>query len=451
MQKKSFSLLTLLLLLSQLAVTRAVTPSNPPNFRSLTSLPNRSIPKNWISQAATPTSHSSPGNTSSDSSSLPSSSENVANKLPVIEPLLPTPPGWLDPKKNNALPTELECDIARLLVLEDTPTVAADGSTSSAVIANIYASLLSLFATDEASQEIMYTDAIRPYIKQEKDPNGSYFYTAVPGEENRLLGYSHCLSATKFRDVLCKDQDNYFTLDANVDSNQQTYFWVHFTTLFVSPEDGSENASSHYQWISSATGFGNYYDFYMTKDHPPDSSTYFQNGSNLCVRSFTGSIWIGSKDNSNLTNNDWTVTGNKFIGLSTSRNGDPFIKDPDSFPPKQDVPSEQPPSNAPSASEEHAGCAWDDYELQLANPNSHFKGSAWDQYSQQISHNTQSPSSNQSKNNSPQQAPPLDKETQEKIKLAIKLYQEGNSLEQIEGATGFSEAELKVIFSKLTQ
>ena len=133
--------------------------------------------------------------------------------------------------------------------------------------------------------------------------------------------------------------------------------------------------------------------------------------------------------------------------MSTSKNKSPFIQDLDPSLPKQDNPSQQPPSNKPSTPNQHEGCAWDDYELQLTNPNSNFRGSAWDDYSLRNSHQTQD-SSHSNQNNSSQQNPSLDK-----VQLAFRLHQEGKTMNEIMSATGFTftEAELNAIFSNLAQ
>ncbi len=361
----------------------------------------------------------------------------------------------LDPHNNNPLPIEIECDIARLLVLEKNPVIPNDGGIPFAVVARVYTSLLNLFATDDPSQKIMYTDDIRPYIAQHIDPNGNYFYTAVPGSEETLLGYSQCLSATTFRDVLCKDQNTLFTLDANVDSNQQDYFWVHFSTIFLTNEDGRDNGLTHYQWINR-TGPGNYYDFYLTKDHP-DLSQFFANSSNLCVRSFTGNIWVGTRDNGTHPTHDWTVTGNNSIGLLISEDGRPFVKIVDDASPSPTQPTEPSKnSNNPSDSNSNKSneSAWDDFIQNGA-------GSAWDDYLQRTkssSHNNQNvatpvsstPASPASSDNNSSQ-PAVDKETLDRAKLAVKLRQQGLPLDQIAAKTGFTEEQLQEIFSHLSQ
>ena len=315
----------------------------------------------------------------------------------------------------------------------------------------------------------MYTDKVKPYIEQHVDEKGNCTYTVLPDQVNTLLGYSHCLSATTFRDVLCKDQSTLLALDANVDSNQQTYFWIHFTTTFLLPEDHSDNGLTHYQWISH-TGMGNYYDFYFTKDHPANLSLYFSNADNLCIRSLTGNIWVGSRDNTNPTH-DWTVTNDKLRGLLTSSDGKPFVIEASTDPADSTSPSPTEPTQPSNNSDQpistntknHNGSSWEDFNRNGA-------GSSWEAYLQQSQARASSSPSYQNKNNvrpnpssptspspaSPdnnasQQNPTVDKETESKIALAIKLAQEGKSLDQIESATGFTEAQLNVIFSRLSQ
>ncbi|MBM3857370.1 MAG: hypothetical protein FJ390_05325 [Verrucomicrobia bacterium] len=391
-------------------VTGQTAPASPPNGLSSRVPPSFSLPK------TVPLPPNSLPTSSTSNSSTGSSSGNSVNPpvsiLPVKNPQLPTlptaptspvnppsntgapglpalPPNslpntaiWLNPSNNNVLPVEVECDIAQLLVLQNNPVVAADGSTPFAVVAQVYTALLNLFATDDAPQKIMYTDSVKPFIDQHIDSSGNYFYTPVSGQENTLLGYSSCLSATTFRDQLCKDQNTFYTLDGNVDSNQQTYFWVHFSTFFLTTEDGSQNGLTHYQWINH-TGIGNYYDFYFTKDHP-DLSQVIPNSSDLCIRSLTASIWVGSRDDTNPTH-DWTVTGNKSTGLRTSTDGAPFVQVPDNSSPSQENPAQPPAdSNTPAIPQESS---WDDF-LQ------HGARSSWEAYLKQNASDAQGSSSN---------------------------------------------------------
>ncbi len=446
-----------------------------------------SLPQLAVSQTATSPTTTGTSNTSNLSRFSKINRANTAQPSSFTLPpsLLnrsPKAPIWLDPSKNNALPIEIECNIARLLVLEQTPVVT-DGSEPFAVVATVYASLLNLFATDDPSQKIMYTDNIKPYIEQHADSNGNYTYTTVLGFENTLLGYSHCLSATTFRDVLCPDQSNFFTLDANVDSNQQTYFWVHFTTLFFTPDDDSDNGLTHYQWIYGDGTEGNYYDFYLTKDHPdyknsPDLSHYIPNIATLCIRSLTGNIWVGSRDNTHL-NHDWTVTGNKLSGLSMSIDGEVPVNPVNSTSPSQPNTPSQP---AISDNKEHSGSAWDDYlqngagsaweEFTKNGAGSAWEeftkngaGSAWEAYLAGHPDQTKKPknsvssipttatatSPTSSEKDSSQKNPVLDKETEARVKLAVELYQQGTPIDEITAKTGFSEEELREIFSRLSK
>ena len=365
MNKKIISLFVALpFLLSQLSAD-PIAPVVPPQHPVIP--PSNFVPPNV--PAPNPSQDNTPTDPSTSNTDLPVNNQPPENTPPVLNPL----PGTaaligLSPNDNSPLPIDLESDIARLLVLEDAPVVAADGSAPFAVTADVYTSLLNLFATDDPSQQIMYTIGVQPYIEQHADLNGNFSYTTIPGQENTLLGYSHCLSAITFRDVLCKDQNTFFTLDANVDSNQQTYFWVHFNTVYFTDDDGSDNGLTHYQWINH-TGTGNYYDFYLTKDHP-DLSQFIPNSSNLCVRSFTGNVWVGSRDDSNQTH-DWTVTGNSSAGLSTSADGSAFVQAPDNSAPAQDNPATPPTdSNAPA---QKNISSWDDYLQNGA-------GSSWELY-----------------------------------------------------------------------
>ncbi|MEI6416886.1 MAG: hypothetical protein WCO92_04125, partial [Verrucomicrobiota bacterium] len=116
----------------------------------------------------------------------------------------------LDPANNNPMPTSIAVDLADLLVLQDEP-VAADGSTPFAVKVGLYNKILNLVATSKEAHDIMCTDKIAPYITDSQDDQGNYSYTVVPGQQSALLGYSKCLNATKFRDVLCPNTSKDYT------------------------------------------------------------------------------------------------------------------------------------------------------------------------------------------------------------------------------------------------
>lgn len=216
----------------------------------------------------------------------------------------------LDPDQNNPMPKHIAVDIADLLVLED-PAVIPNDTTHFAVKAHLYNSLLNLLATRKATFKILYTDKISPYINYSQDEAGVYHYEVVPGQEDALLGYSSCLNATKFRDILCKDQAENFTIDANVDSNSDTYVWVYLNATYSSlATDLAAAGYQHYQWIG-ATGEGDYYDLY---------STQYDNRRGGFDNSLSGGIWVGIKCNEPATR-DWTVTGNKNDGLTTITDG----------------------------------------------------------------------------------------------------------------------------------
>ena len=215
----------------------------------------------------------------------------------------------LDPANTNPMPKHIAVDIADLLVLED-PAVPPTDGTHFAVKAHLYNSLLNLLATRKATFKILYTDKIVPYINYSRDEAGIYHYEVVPGQEDTLLGYSSCLNATKFRDVLCKDQAENFTLDANVDSNSDTYLWVYLNATYSSlAADLAAAGYQHYQWVG-ATGEGDYYDLYETQ---------YDNGNGGFDNSLSGGIWVGIKCDEPATHN-WTVTGNKQDGLTAFSN-----------------------------------------------------------------------------------------------------------------------------------
>ena len=221
----------------------------------------------------------------------------------------------LNPADNNPMPKHIAVDIADLLVLED-PAVATTDETHFAVKAHLYNSLLNLLATSKATCKILYTDKIAPYISYSRDEVGVYHYEVIPGQEDALLGYSSCLNTTKFSDVLCKDQKENFTIDANVDFNSDTYLWVYLNATYSSlAADLTAAGYQHYQWVA-ATGEGDYYDLYVTQ---------YDNGSGGFDNSLSGGIWVGIKCDEPATH-DWTVTGNKQDGLTAFSNGEHTMK-----------------------------------------------------------------------------------------------------------------------------
>ncbi|MBX9743421.1 MAG: hypothetical protein K2W99_07800 [Chthoniobacterales bacterium] len=219
----------------------------------------------------------------------------------------------LDPKNNNPIPTSIAVDLADLLVLQDEPVIA-DGSTSFAVKVGLYKKILNLVATLKEAHDIMYTDKIAPFITDSQDDQGRYHYDVVSGKADTLLGYSKCLSATKFRDVLCKNTSKDYTVDAQVDSNQESYVWVYLNSTNTPPQSNDRSASGYhyYQYVDDAE---DYYDFYQTLNDP-------QSGVD---DNFGGELWVGIKDDSKPTH-DWTVTGNNKNGLTTYNDGGPATK-----------------------------------------------------------------------------------------------------------------------------
>ena len=219
----------------------------------------------------------------------------------------------LDPKNNNPMPTSMAVDLADLLVLQDNPVVA-DGSTPFAVRVGLYSKILNLVATSKEAHDIMYTDKIAPFITDSQDDQGIYHYAVVPGQESTLLGYSKCLDPKKFRDVLCKNNSKDYTVDAQVDSNQESYVWVYLNSTNTPPksQDGSASGHHYYQYIDDA---GDYYDFYKTLNNPKSGDD----------DNFGGELWVGIKDDSAPTH-DWTVTGNNKDGLKTYSHGGPATK-----------------------------------------------------------------------------------------------------------------------------
>jgi hypothetical protein len=285
----------------------------------------------------------------------------------------------LDPSNNRPLPEKLASYIAHLLVLED-PEAALEQDHRFAVNASVYASLLNLLATDADGyiSNLLYTNKVAQYIQRDMKarynfnqkpyrPYYYYYYSVKQGQEKVLLGYSKCLSAETFRDVLCQEQTERYTLDANVDSNQQSYLWLHFTTTFSSlAADLSETAYDHYQWIAS-DGLGKYYDFYRTQGQKSDGSFDY---------SLTGNIWVGVASDSDPPH-DWTVTGGADSGLTTFTDGGAGVL---VVPPV--LVSEQPdPISEPPQPQQRGGklmTVWDQF-LQLRSQAKPLK-TVWDQF-----------------------------------------------------------------------
>lgn len=219
----------------------------------------------------------------------------------------------LDPANNNPMPTSMAVDLADLLVLQDEPIVA-DGSTPFAVRVGLYNKILNLVATSKQAHDIMYTDKIAPFITDAQDDQGVYHYTVVSGQESTLLGYSKCLDATKFRDVLCSNTSKDYTVDAQVDSNQESYVWIYLNSTNTPPQSQDRSASGYhyYQYIDAD---GDYYDFYQTLNDPNSGAD----------NNFGGELWVGIKDDS-IPTHDWTVTGNNKNGLTTYSDGGPATK-----------------------------------------------------------------------------------------------------------------------------
>ena len=219
----------------------------------------------------------------------------------------------LGPKNNNPMPTSMAVDLADLLVLQDDPVVA-DGSTPFAVRVGLYNKILNLVATSKEAHDVMYTDKIALFITDSHDDQGNFHYAVVSGQENTLLGYSKCLNATKFRDVLCKNTSKDYTVNAQVDSNQESYVWVYLNSTNTPPQSQNRSASGYhyYQYIDDA---GDYYDFYQTLNDPKSGAD----------DNFGGELWVGIKDDSAPTH-DWTVTGNNKDGLTTYSDGGPATK-----------------------------------------------------------------------------------------------------------------------------
>ncbi|MBM3857373.1 MAG: hypothetical protein FJ390_05340 [Verrucomicrobia bacterium] len=214
----------------------------------------------------------------------------------------------LDPKNNNPMPTSMAVDLADLLVLQDEPIVD-DGSTPFAVRVGLYTKIMNLVATSKEAHDIMYTDKIAPFISASQDDQGTFHYAVLADQQDTLLGYSKCLNATKFRDVLCKNTSGDYTVDAQVDSNQESYVWVYLNSTNTPPQGENRSADGYhyYQYIDDA---GDYYDFYQTLNDPSSGTD----------DNFGGELWVGIKDDSKPTH-DWTVTGNNKDGLTTYSNG----------------------------------------------------------------------------------------------------------------------------------
>ncbi len=219
----------------------------------------------------------------------------------------------LDPKNNNPMPTTIAVDLADLLVLQNDPVVA-DGSTPFAVRVGLYNKILNLVATSKEAHDIMYTDKIAPFITDSQDDQGNYSYAVVQGQESTLLGYSKCLNATKFRDVLCPNASKDYTVDAQVDSNQESCVWVYLNSTNTPPQSQDRSASG-YHYYQHINDDGNYYDFYQTLNDPKSGDD----------DNFGGELWVGIKDDSKSTH-DWTVTGNNKDGLTTYSDGGPATK-----------------------------------------------------------------------------------------------------------------------------
>ncbi|MBM3857020.1 MAG: hypothetical protein FJ390_03560 [Verrucomicrobia bacterium] len=96
----------------------------------------------------------------------------------------------------------------------------------------------------------MYSDRVSPFIAASQDDQGSYHYNVVPGKGDVLLGYSKCLDATKFRDVVA-------------DSNNESHVWIYLNSTNKPPQTENRPASGfHYRrYIDTASGE---YDFYQT-------------------------------------------------------------------------------------------------------------------------------------------------------------------------------------------
>jgi len=219
----------------------------------------------------------------------------------------------LDPANNNPMPTSIAVDLADLLVLQDDPVVA-DGSTPFAVKVSLYNKILNLVGTSKDAHDIMYTDKVAPFITASQDDQGNYHYAVVDGKADTLLGYSKCLNATKFRDVLCKNTSKDYTVDAQVDSNQESYVWIYLNSTNTPPqtENRSNSGYHYYQYVDDA---GDYYDFYQTLNDPKSGAD----------DNFGGELWVGIKDDSKPTH-DWTVTGNNKDGLTTFSDGGAAVK-----------------------------------------------------------------------------------------------------------------------------
>ena len=213
----------------------------------------------------------------------------------------------LDPVSNNPMPQSIAVDIADLLVLQDPTINPTQGDF--AVTVDLYNKLLNLLATDDATHVILYTNKIAPYITFSKDDAGVYSYSVVPGQEKTLLGYSKCLDAKKFKNVLCKDPAGAFTVDGQVDSNKGTYIYVKLGSTFTTPtQEGLPEGYNYYQWLNPE---GDYYWFYTTNN---------DNYNNGFDQSLGGEIWVGLKSDEPATH-DWTVTGNDEKGLTTYTDG----------------------------------------------------------------------------------------------------------------------------------
>ena len=252
----------------------------------------------------------------------------------------------LDSAKNNPMPESIAIDIADLLVLQDPAINPTAGDF--AVRVSLYKKLLNLLVTDDATHAILYTDKIAPYITSSKDEAGVYSYSVVPGQEKTLLGYSKCLDAKKFRDVLCQNPAGAFTVDGQVHSNKKAYIYVKLGSTYTTPtQEGLPEGYNYYQWINPE---GDYYWF---------SATNYENSSNGFDQSLTGEIWVGIKSDEPATQ-DWTVTGNDKDGLTTFTNGaqplkveepasvTPTVPETPTAPTVPEPPTVQPPKENPT-------------------------------------------------------------------------------------------------------